>query len=156
MVQISSRGELTTISGQRSLVRARMLEGGAVIEVKAGELRSLVDRNSDLSEILLRAFIMRRLGMVNAGQGNVVLLGSRHSARTLELREFLGRNRHPYTFVDLDTDGASREMLERFRVTTADVPVVICDGVNVLRRPIDTRPGRLPLFEQPHRQRERA
>jgi thioredoxin reductase (NADPH) len=128
-------GELTTISGQRSLVRARVLEGGTVIEVKAEGLRSLVDRNSDLSEILLRAFIMRRLGMVSAGQGNVVLLGSRHSARTLELQEFLSRNRHPYKYIDLDADDASQEVLERFHVTTSEIPVVICDGVNVLRSP---------------------
>ena len=68
-------GELTTISGQRSLVRARVLQGGKVIEVTAEGLRSFVDRNSDLSEILMRAFIMRRLGMVSAGQGNVFCLG---------------------------------------------------------------------------------
>ena len=128
-------GELTAISGQRSLVCARVLEGGTLIEVKAEGLRSVVDRNSDLSEILMRAFIMRRLGMVSAGQGNVVLLGSRHSARTLELREFLSRNRHPYKYIDLDADDASQEMLERFHVTTAEIPVVICDGVNVLRSP---------------------
>ena len=92
-------------------------------------------KDAELSEILMRAFILRRLALVNAGFGNVILLGSRHSAQTLNLREFLSRNGHPYTYVDLDTDQTSQALLDRFQVKLSEVPVVICNGRSVLRSP---------------------
>jgi len=75
-----------------------------------------------MSEILMRAFILRRLELVRRGWGPIVLMGSRHSAQTLELREFLGRNGFPYTYVDLDTDRTSQELLDRFEVKASEVP----------------------------------
>jgi thioredoxin reductase (NADPH) len=83
----------------------------------------------------MRAFLLRRLALINRGWGNVILIGSHHSAATLRLREFLGRNSHPYTFVDLDTDKASQALLDNFEVKVADIPVVICNGQTVLRSP---------------------
>src|SRR5580704_285084 len=128
-------GEMTMITGQRSLVRGRVTEPGEFLELGAETLRSLVARDAELSEILLRAFILRRIELIKQGLGNVILLGSNHSARTLELREFLGRNGYPYTYVDLDTDRTSQELLDRFEVKLSEVPVVICSGHNVLRSP---------------------
>jgi len=128
-------GEITMISGQRCLVRGRVTEPGEFLELSGGALRDLVARDAELSEIVMRAFILRRLELINRGYGNVILLGSRHSAQTLELREFLSRNGHPYTYVDLDTDQTSQELLDRFSVTAAEVPVVVCNGRNVRRRP---------------------
>jgi thioredoxin reductase (NADPH) len=83
----------------------------------------------------MRAFILRRLELISRGQGNLILLGSRHSANTLRLREFLSRNGHPYSYVDLDTDNTSQELLDRFAVTPSEIPVVICSGRSVLRNP---------------------
>src|SRR5690349_306228 len=83
----------------------------------------------------MRAFILRRLELIRRGQGNVILMGSRHSARTLELREFLTRNGHPYSYVDLDADQTSQDLLDRFHVTVADVPVVVCNTKDILRSP---------------------
>ncbi len=128
-------GEMTMISGQLCLVRGRVTEPGEFIELSGDELRSLVAKDAELSEILMRAFILRRLALVRAGYGNVILMGSNHSAQTLQLREFLSRNGHPYTYVDLDTDRTSQELLDRFDVKLSDVPVVICNGRNVLRSP---------------------
>ena len=128
-------GEMTMISGQPCLVRGRMTEAGEVIQLEADALRSLLARDAELSDILMRAFILRRLGLISQGYGNVILLGSRHNAGTLELREFLSRNGHPYTYVDLDTDRTSQELLDRFDVTASQVPVVICNARNVLRSP---------------------
>ena len=128
-------GEMTMISRQGSLVRGRVTEPGDFLELSKDALQSLISRDAELSEILLRAFILRRLALIRAGFGNVVLLGSRHSAQTLELREFLTRNGHPYTYVDLDTDQASQELLDRFSVKASEIPVVICHGHNVLRSP---------------------
>jgi len=128
-------GEITMISGQRCLVRGRVTEPGEFLELSGDALRSLVAKDAELSEILLRAFILRRLALISHGYGNVILMGSRHSAQTLALREFLGRNGHPYTYVDLDTDRTSQELLDRFDVKPSEVPVVICHGRSVLRNP---------------------
>src|SRR5690242_14075275 len=90
-------GEISMISGQRCLVRGRITEGGEFLEVKPHGLRSLVARDAELSEIFMRAFILRRLALIRGGLGNLVVLGSRHSAKTLQIREFLSRNAHPYS-----------------------------------------------------------
>jgi len=128
-------GEMTMISGRRSLVRGRVTEPGDFLELGANELRSLVTRDAELSEIFMRAFILRRLQLVDRGLGNIVLMGSRHSAKTLELREFLTRNEHPYTYVDLDADRSSQELLDRFHVEPGEIPVIVCSGGVVLRNP---------------------
>ena len=128
-------GEMTMISGQRSLVRGRVTAPGEFLELTGDALRKLVARDAELSETLLRAFILRRLELINQGLGNVILLGSRHSAQTLELREFLSRNGHPYTYVDLDRDRGAQRLLDSFAVQASEAPVVICNGRNVLRRP---------------------
>jgi thioredoxin reductase (NADPH) len=126
-------GEITMISGRRCLVRGRVTEPGEFLELTGDGLRSLVARDAELSDIFMRAFILRRLQLISQGQGNVILLGSRHSANTLRLREFLSRNGYPYRYVDLDTDNTSQELLDRFEVTPSEIPVVTCRGRSVLR-----------------------
>jgi thioredoxin reductase (NADPH) len=128
-------GEMTMISGRRSLVRGRVTEPGEFLELSAESLRSLVAKDAELSEIFMRAFILRRLELIRTGQGNVTLMGSRHSANALRLREFLTRNEHPYTYIDLDTDKTSQELLDRFDVKLDEIPVVICSARSVLRNP---------------------
>jgi thioredoxin reductase (NADPH) len=131
----SFTGELSMISGQRCLALGRVRNAGEFLEVGAEGLRALVARDAELSEIIMRAFILRRLALITNRLGNVILMGSRHSAATLRLREFLGRNGHPYTYVDLDTDKMSQELLDRFEVKMGDIPVVICNTRSVLRNP---------------------
>ena len=128
-------GEAGMIAGQRTLVLARVIEGGEVLELRPEDLRTLVARDAGLSEIFLRAFVLRRLLLINRQLGNAVVIGSRHSADTLRLREFLGRNGHPYTYVDLDLDDASRNFLDRFAIAISEIPIVICNGTTVLRNP---------------------
>ena len=128
-------GEMTMMSGRRSLVRGRVTESGEFLELTADGLRALVARDAELSEVFMRAFILRRLELVSQGQGNLILLGSRHSANTLRLREFLTRNEHPYAYVDLDTDKTSQELLDRFEVKLDEIPVIVCRARSVLRNP---------------------
>ena len=128
-------GEMTMISGRRGLVRGRVTEAGEFLEMSSSDLRTLVARDAELSEIFMRAFILRRVALISRGLGNVILLGSRHSAQTLRLREFLTRNGHPHTYVDLDTDTGYQDLLDQFHVTPEEVPVVICNNQTVLRRP---------------------
>jgi thioredoxin reductase (NADPH) len=129
-------GEMTMISGRRCLVRGRVTEAGEFLELSGDGLRALVARDAALSEIFMRAFILRRLELIKRGMGNIILLGSRHSANTLRLREFLTWNEHPYAYVDLDTDKTSQELLDRFEVKVGEIPVVICCNARmVLRNP---------------------
>ncbi|MGD0930302.1 MAG: FAD-dependent oxidoreductase, partial [Candidatus Korobacteraceae bacterium] len=125
-------GEFAVISGQRYLLRGRVAEAGEFLQISAEAARSLVAKDS---EIFMRAFILRRLTLIAQGAGNAILLGSRHSPGTLALREFLGRNGHPYVYVDLDTDQRSQDLLDHFSVKPEEIPVVICNGRSVLRNP---------------------
>lgn len=132
-------GEVTLLSGQRSLLQARVLEAGEVIELDRERLIELVQRDAEIGEILMRAFILRRVRLIARGLGDVVLLGSMHCAGTLRVKEFLGRNAHPYSFVDLDHDSDVQVLLDRFHVSHVDVPVLICRGERVLRNPTDAQ-----------------
>ena len=109
-------GEINMISGRRSLVRGRVTEAGEFLEINPENFRSLIAKDAELSEIFMRAFILRRLILITKGFGDVIVMGSMHCAATLRLREFLGRNGHPYTFIDLDSDSQSQELLDRFNV----------------------------------------
>ena len=128
-------GEVNMLSGRRALVQARVSQPGEVHEVSHERLLTLVQRDAEISETLMRAFILRRVRLIARGLGDVVLLGSHHCAGTLRVKEFLTRNAHPYSFVDLDADSDVQALLDRFRVNEADVPVLICRGERVLRNP---------------------
>jgi thioredoxin reductase (NADPH) len=128
-------GEIALLSGRRGLVQVRASEAGEVIEVDREQLLALVQTDSELSDIVMRAFILRRVELIAHGFGDVVLLGSTHCAGTLRVKEFLTRNGHPYSSIDLDRDSGVQELLDRFNVKAADIPVVICRGAVVLRNP---------------------
>ena len=106
-----------------------------MIELDREQLLGLVQTDAELSEILMRAFILRRIELIAGGYGDVVLIGSTHCAGTLRVKEFLTRNGHPFHYIDLDRDADAQELLDRFHVSAADVPVLICRGDAVLRNP---------------------
>lgn len=128
-------GDVGMLSDRRSLMRVRMREAGEVIEIDRSSLQELIQTDSELSEILMRAFALRRLELIGRGWGDVVLLGSNNSPGTLRIKEFLTRNGHPHSYVDLETDSSVQEMLDHFQVTASEVPVLICRGRSVLRNP---------------------
>lgn len=128
-------GDTSMLSGRRTLLRARMREAGEVIELDRPSLQALIQTDSELSEILMRAFILRRLELIGHGWGDVVVLGSNNSPGTLRIKEFLTRNAYPYAYADIETDPGVQETLDRFHVTASDVPVLICRGQLVLRNP---------------------
>src|SRR3989440_1230728 len=128
-------GEVTMLSGRRGLAQIRAGAAGEVIEVGRDDLLALIQTDGELSEILMRAFILRRVELIARGVSDVVLLGSSHCQGTLRVREFLTRNGHPHTMLDLDRDAGVQELLDRFHVTAADIPVVITCSEVVLRNP---------------------
>ena len=135
----SFSGEANLISGRPSVARLRVVEPGEVIEFGREQLLALVQTDAELSEILMRAFILRRLELIARDIGGVVVIGSTYNAATLRIREFLTRNGHPFHFLDLDRDEEAQELLDRFDVAFADVPVLICGSRTVLRNPTNTQ-----------------
>src|SRR5438034_10511223 len=128
-------GEVTMLSGRPGLAQIRAGAAGEVIEVGRDELLALIQSDGELSEILMRAFSLRRVELIARGVSDVVVLGSTHCQGTLRIREFLTRNGHPHTMLDLDRDAGVQELLDRFHVSAADIPVVITCSEVVLRNP---------------------
>jgi len=128
-------GEVNMLSGRRSLVRARVTKPGKVIELDHQQMLSLVQTDVELSGIFMRAFILRRVELIAAGVGDIVLVGSAYSADTLRIKEFLMRNGHPYSYIDLERDPDVQNLLDTFQVSASEIPVLICRGQIVLRTP---------------------
>ncbi len=128
-------GEVNMLSGRRSLVRARVTKPGKVIELDHQQMLSLVQTDAELSGIFMRAFILRRVELIAAGVGDIVLVGSAYSADTLRIKEFLMRNGHPYSYIDLERDPDVQNLLDTFQVSASEIPVLICRGQIVLRTP---------------------
>ena len=131
-------GETSMLSGRPALVQIRVAEPGEVLVVERARMLALVQTDSELGEIILRAFILRRLRLIARGISDVVLVGSQHSPGTLRVREFLTRNGYPFAYLDLDRDTGVQDLLDSFHVGIGDVPVVICRGSSVLRNPTNT------------------
>jgi len=128
-------GEINMLSARRSLTRARVARDGSVIAVDRDDLRALVQRDPELSEILMRAFILRRVALLAEDNNDLVLLGSRHSGSTAHVREFLSRNGQPFTYQDVETDPSVQALLDRFHIGVNEVPVVMCRDGHVLKNP---------------------
>jgi thioredoxin reductase (NADPH) len=128
-------GEMSTLRGTPALNRIHVREGGEVLLIDMELLQRVVQTDADLSELLMRAFILRRMSVIESGRSDVLLLGSAHSADTLRLREFLTRNTRPYMNIDIDHDADAQALLERFHVRSQDVPVVVCRGGELLKNP---------------------
>jgi thioredoxin reductase (NADPH) len=128
-------GEMSTLRGSVSFVRIRVREGGALIAVDTHKLREIVQTDAELSELFMRAFILRRVALISTGNPDVMLLGSRHSADTLRLREFLTRNAYPYVNIEVESDPEVEALFDRFHIRCEDIPVVICRGNEIFRSP---------------------
>jgi thioredoxin reductase (NADPH) len=128
-------GEMSTLRGVPGFVRIRVRESGEVLAIGEDSLRELVQTDAEISEIFMRAFILRRMGLVASGASEATLVGSRFSPATLRLREFLTRNNYPYVNVDVDTDAGVQALLDRFHVGVDEVPVMIGRCGRVFRNP---------------------
>ncbi len=132
-------GECSVITGRQSIFRARVSDPGEVIQIDREPLLELVQTDAELSEILLGAFLQRRLGLIAGHLADVVVVGSTHDPETLHVREFLIRNGHPFQYLDVDRDPDAQEMIDRFDARAAGIPIVVCRGHAVLHRPTNAR-----------------
>jgi thioredoxin reductase (NADPH) len=128
-------GEVSQISGRRSLVRGRAREASALLEIDRAALGRIVQTDAALGEVFLRAFLLRRVYLIAHSISDAVLIGSSHSGDTLRLRAFLTLNGHPHTYLDVEHDTDVQALLDHFEIQIADIPVLICRGQLVLRNP---------------------
>src|SRR5262252_1201165 len=128
-------GEVNMLSGRRALARMRATKPGKVIELDRQHMMALIQTDAELGEILTRAFILRRVELIAAGVGDIVLVGSTNSASTLRIKEFLMRNGHPYSYIDLERDSDVQKLLDSFQISASEIPVLICRGQVVLKNP---------------------
>lgn len=128
-------GEVNMLSGHRSLVDGRAETDCALLELPRARLLAVVQTDAELSEVFLRAFILRRTALIAYDRGDVVLIGSRASPDTLRAHGFLTRNGHPHVYLEVEREPNVQAMLECFHVRESDVPILICRGEVVLKRP---------------------
>jgi thioredoxin reductase (NADPH) len=129
-------GDVNALSGRPSLVRGRMTKAGRIVTVPRANLQNLMQNDTELGEMFMRAFVLRRVELLATSSGDVVVLGSPNSGGTLRIREFLTRNGYPYSFIDLDRDADVQTVLDQFQIKISDIPVLI-QGKHVLRNPSD-------------------
>lgn len=128
-------GEVSMLLGRPAMMRVRASESGEVVQLTRDQMHAIIQTDAEMSEVLMKALIYRRIELVAQGIGDVLLIGSAHSAATLRIRAFLTRNGHPFRYLDLDADADVRDLLNRFHVDRAEIPVLICRGDAVLRNP---------------------
>ena len=128
-------GEIDLFNDREILVSGRTGVASKVVRVPRADFRRLVSGEPDIGEILMRAFILRRTGLILRGQGGVVLIGSGHAGETLRLQRFLTRNGYPHRLLDTDTDSDAQSFLDGFKIAADQLPVVILPGDHVVRNP---------------------
>jgi thioredoxin reductase (NADPH) len=128
-------GETSMLTGRGSMVCGRAGTCLRVLAVPIERLREVMLTHARLGEIIMRSFILRRMRMISERSSDLVLVGSRHSAGTLQLRDFLTRNGHPYTFVDLETEKDVCALLNRCDIKAKDTPMVLTSQGEPLRNP---------------------
>jgi thioredoxin reductase (NADPH) len=131
----SFSGEMSALQGVGSLVRVRVREAGEVLAITGEHLRTVIQTDAELSELFMRAFILRRVGLIQSQAGDVILLGSSNSPGTLRLQQFFTRNSFPYVNLDVNTDQSVQGLLDRFQIKVDEVPVLLCRGEVVLKNP---------------------
>src|SRR5215467_12628327 len=128
-------GELAQLSGRPALVDARALRPVEVLVIPPDRLRALLIAEAELGERIMRALILRRVGLLETGAGGPVIVGRPENGDVLRLAGFLRRNGHPHLQLDPDTDAEARALIERFHVDAGELPIVLCPGGQMLRNP---------------------
>jgi thioredoxin reductase (NADPH) len=134
-------GELAQLSGRPYLVDERALTDVEVVAIPPDRLRALLIAEADLGERIMRAMILRRVGLIEAGAGPIIV-GDEANADVLRLVNFLRRNGHPYRNIDPAEDSCAQTLVERFNVTSGELPIVLCPGGQLLRNPTESQLAR--------------
>jgi thioredoxin reductase (NADPH) len=135
-------GELAQLSGRPSLVDAHALEPVEALVIPPERLRALLVAEAELGERIMRALILRRVGLLESGSGGPVIIGRAGNGDVLRLEGFLARNGHPRVRLDPETDPEAKTLIERFQVDPSQLPIVLCPGGQLLRDPTESELAR--------------
>lgn len=134
-------GELAQLAGRPALIYATALEPVEALAIRPGCLRAIMVAEAELGERIMRALILRRVGLIQRGAGPVII-GYAEDGNVLRLAGFLTRNGHPHQRLSPDTDSAAQALIERFQVDPGHLPIVLCPDGRLLRNPSDTELAR--------------
>ena len=137
----SFMGELAQLSGRPALVNGEALTNGEAIEIPPDRLRAVLVAEAELGERIMRALILRRVGLIERGAGPIVV-GSEDDGDVLRLVNFLRRNGHPYLRLDPEHDSCGQALVDRFEVGQEALPIVLCPGGQLLRNPAEDQLAR--------------
>jgi thioredoxin reductase (NADPH) len=138
----SFMGELAQLSGRPSLVDATAVTALEALIIPSARLRDVLVAEADLGERIMRALILRRVGLLESSGTGPVIVGRAADGHVLRLAGFLARNGHPHLTLDPDTDGCAKTLLDRFHVTPAELPIVLCGDGTLLRNPTEVELAR--------------
>src|ERR1700726_4687481 len=128
-------GELAQLAGRPSLVDARARGPVQALIISPDRLRALLIAEAELGERIMRALILRRVGLLETGTGGPVIIGRSESGDVLRLENFLRRNGHPHQTLNAMTDPEAKALIERFHVDPSQLPIVLCPSGQLLRNP---------------------
>jgi thioredoxin reductase (NADPH) len=128
-------GELAQLSDRPSLVDADALEPVEAYVIRADRLRDLLVQEADLGERIMRALILRRMGLLASGRSGPIIIGPADNPDVLRLQGFLRRSAQPYHALDSDSDGCAITLIGRFHIDPNHLPIVLCANGKILRNP---------------------
>jgi thioredoxin reductase (NADPH) len=135
-------GELSQLTGRAALATGRAgPQGGTALPFDAAHLRALVVGSAEVGEVIMRAFILRRVGLIQEGVAGSVLVGRPGDPDLVRLQGFLGRNGYPYSVLDASADEEGRAVVERLGVQPEELPLMVCPNGTVLKRPTNAEAG---------------
>jgi thioredoxin reductase (NADPH) len=135
-------GELAQLAGRPALVDARALEPVEALIIPPDRVRAMFVAEAEVGERIMRALILRRVGLLETGAGGPVIIGHSGDGDVLRLEGFLARNGHPRQRLDPETDAEARALIERFHVDPGQLPIVLCPNGELLRNPGETELAR--------------
>ncbi len=135
-------GELAQLAGRPSLVDGRAIEAVEALLIAPERLRALLVAEADLGERIMRALILRRVGLLESGTGGPIIIGDPEDGEVLRLEGFLRRNGHPHQTLRPAVDAEAQALIERFHIERSQLPIVLCPGGQLLRNPSEAELAR--------------
>src|SRR5213080_346966 len=135
-------GELSQLSGRPSLVDAHAAKPVEALVIPPRRLRDVLVAEAELGERIMRALILRRVGLLQSGVAGPLIIGHAGQGDVLRLAGFLARNGHPHHTLDPDVDSCAKTLLERFSVAPSELPIVLCPNGQMLRNPSEVELAR--------------
>jgi len=130
-------GELAQLTGRPTLVDAHAADAVEVVAIAPERLRALMIAEAELGERIMRALILRRVGLLERTGVGPIIVGSGREANVIRLQGFLRRNAQPHQVMDPEIDPEAQALVERFQIKPEELPIVLCPGGQLLRNPSD-------------------